>query len=105
MKLLALTINGTPILAPSGVLTGGTLSLNNILQFLSETAFFVAILIGVGMVIWGGIKWVMSEGDKQKIEATKAHLQYAIIGFSIIAFSFLIVNIIGYFFNVKLMGP
>lgn len=109
MKLLALTIesgNGTPIpiLAPGGIPTGGGTSFNMILQDILTLVFAIAILMAFGYLIWGGINWIMSQGDKAKIQAARNRILYAIIGLFVMFLSFAIVNFIGMFFGIKLIG-
>lgn len=104
MKQLVLTIpTYGQLQAPSGVITGGYGSLSSLLQFLVSLAFFAAIIIALFFVVWAGIKWIVSQGDKQKIEQSRNIIFYAVIGIVIIALSFLIVKIIGNFFNVPLV--
>ena len=101
MKLLSLSLNGTPIEVPSGIPTGGTNALGSIIQFVVQTTAVIAILIGLGMIIFAGIKWIMSQGDKQKIESSRDTIVWTIVGLVVIFLSFLIVNLIGFFFGVK----
>ena len=56
------------IQGPSGIPTGGYGSLSNIIQFLVSIAFFGAIILSLFFIVWAGIKWIVSQGDKQKIE-------------------------------------
>ena len=55
------------------------------------------------MVI-GGMQWITSGGDKTKLEAARKRITYAIIGLIVALMSFLIVNILGYLFGVKLLN-
>jgi hypothetical protein len=99
MKLLSLTIklNGQDqkITAPSGVPTGGTDMLPKILQVGINIMFLIAILLSVIYFILGGISWITSQGDKQKIDSAKKKLTYAIIGLVIVFISFAIMHLVG----------
>jgi cytochrome bd-type quinol oxidase subunit 2 len=95
MKLLALVINATPIVAPSGIPTGGTGMLEKIIQVGINVLFLAAIVLSVIFFILGGIDWIRSEGEKQKIESARKKLTYAIIGLVVVFLSFLITRFVG----------
>ena len=106
MKELALSINGTPIPVPSTVPHGGFYStLGSFLPGMGEAAsgqvliqiginllFLLGTILAVVFVILSGIQWMLSGGDKQKIEAARGRLVYSIVGLLVIAFSFVIVR-------------
>lgn len=47
-------------------------------------AFQLAGYAAVGLVIWGGIKYVLSNGDSSKIASAKTTIQNALIGLLIV---------------------
>src|ERR1035437_8110147 len=102
MKLLALTINSTPILAPGGVPTGGAISFNIILQAFITLLFVVGVLMALSYLVWGGMSWTLSGGDKQKVQTARNKIIYSIIGLIVIFLAYLIINSIGKLFGVKL---
>lgn len=104
MKQLALTLigpDGEPIkiLAPSGIPSDGL----NIAQTITGNAvnifFAIGVLLALFYLIYGGIQWTMSTGDKQKVAAARNRIMYAIFGLVIIFFAIFFVNIILYFFG------
>ncbi len=64
----------------------------------------VGVLAALITVVWSGVEWTMSGGDKQKLAAAKARITWGIIGLVIIMFSFFIINLWGYFFGVNLLN-
>lgn len=60
--------------------------------------FVLATIIALAYLIWGGIKWIISQGDKQGVEGARNHIIAAIIGLVIIFLSYLIINIVLAFF-------
>jgi len=56
--------------------------------------FIVAIILALVYLIWGGIKWVLSGGDKAKVDAARAAIVAAIVGLVIVFLAFFIVNIV-----------
>lgn len=102
---LALTIGGTEIPAPNGIPTGGLFTAGqNIIQLLFGLAFFFAAIVALFALVYAGYNWMEAGGDKQKLVVAKETIIYVIIGLIVIFLSFLIINLIGGFFGVKLVG-
>ena len=99
-KLLSLSIGGTSINAPGGIPTGGLDTSYSIGSSILTLAFIIVILLALAYLIWGGIRWVLSGGDKAKVDAARKTIIYAIMGLIFIFLSFLIINVITYIFNV-----
>jgi len=54
----------------------------------------IAIIIAVFFLIYGGIRWITSGGDKQAVESARNHIVAAIIGLIIALLAFFIINIV-----------
>lgn len=63
--------------------------------------FVLAVILSLGYLIYGAIKWITSEGDKGHVETARNQIIAAIIGLVIIALSYLILNLVLSFF----LGP
>jgi hypothetical protein len=74
---------------------GGTTFVTSIVTIL----LILAILLALFFFIWGGIRWITSGGDKQKIDQARATLTASIVGLIIAFISFFIVNFISYLFT------
>ncbi len=104
---LALTIGNDVISLPpsieninkqAGNLGGGIVKLGiNLL-------LFGAVILSLFFIIYGGIKWIMSEGDSKNIEAARGTIFNAVIGLFIAFFAIMIINVLGKFFGVPLLG-
>lgn len=95
MKELALSINGQQIIAPVGVPNGGfDIYGINIIQAALTILFVLAFVAALAFVIFAGIQWVLSGGDKQKIQSARNRLMYSIIGLIVISLSFFIVQVV-----------
>ena len=57
------------------------------------------LFLALIFLIWGGIQWTMSGGDKEGIQKARLKLTYAIIGLVVTTLAFFIVNIISGFFG------
>lgn len=64
--------------------------------------FVVAIVIALGFLIYGGIKWITSGGDKAAVEAARNTIVAAVVGLVIVFLSYFILNIILGLFGLKL---
>lgn len=95
MKQLALSINGTFISPPPGIPSGGFGDKGiNVIQVALTILFVLADIAALAFVIFAGIQWVMSGGDKQKIQSARNRLIYSIIGLIVISISFFIVRVV-----------
>lgn len=104
MDYLALTFPGGGQVKPPSVIKEGGLGYLGILLSNAITIFMVVGLIFVSVyLIWGGIQWITSQGDKQKLTAARGKITWAIIGFIVLLLSVAIVNAIGYIFKVDLL--
>lgn len=78
---------------PPGIPTGGILDTGtNLINLILNLLFLAGIVLAIIFIIFSGIQWVLSSGDKQKLQAARGRLTFAIIGLLIIAASFFIVN-------------
>lgn len=108
MNQLAFSINGTPIPLPGGVsnLTldaQGPFGQNIIVTFIN-LLLVIAVLLSFAFIIFGGLKWITSEGDKQKLSSARSTITFAVIGLVITFVSFLIINLLGQFLHIPLIG-
>lgn len=76
---------GTPtnLIGPDGVFTQ-----------LTNTVLYAVGIISVIMLIYGGLRYVMSGGDSKKVTDAKNTILYAIIGLIISILAFAIVNFV-----------
>lgn len=62
----------------------------------------LAALIALLFLIWGGIKWIMSGGDKGKVEAARNTIVSAVIGLIITFLAFFILSLVLSMFGLNL---
>jgi hypothetical protein len=92
-KLLSLTLPGsTTIAPPPGIPDGG--NLGGILNWVVIALGIVAVLAALFFLLWGGIKWITSGGDKEKVDSARGTITYAIIGLVIVILGYVIVSFI-----------
>jgi len=54
--------------------------------------------------IWGGIEWIGSGGDKNKLEEARGRVVNSIIGLLIVFSLYMILNFLNTIFNIDLLG-
>lgn len=82
----------TPKEAPQGVATLDCIPA--VVQNVIFAAFIFAGIIALILIIYSGIKFILSGGDAKQVEGARKTLTYAIIGFILILLSFAILNLI-----------
>ncbi len=75
--------------------------IQNIVNFLVMFAGAIAIFF----IIFSGYKFVMSEGDAEKIASARKTLIYALVGLLVVALSFLFLNVLSQFTGVERIAP
>lgn len=81
------------------------LNANSIGPFLSNliiAVFVIAALIALFFLIWGGIKWIISGGDKSKVEGARSTIIAALIGLVVTFLSFFILQLLLGLFGISL---
>jgi len=63
----------------------------------------VAGLATFGYLIYGGVQWIMSGGDKGKLEDARNKITNGIIGLAIVASAWAIYLLLDYFFGIGLV--
>lgn len=104
MRLLSLTIGNMTINAPTRLPQPSNAMTEKILGNAITTFLIAGAVVSVLVITWGGIQWITSGGDKQKLAAARAHITWAVIGLIIMLISFFFVNSLSYFFGVSLLN-
>jgi hypothetical protein len=63
--------------------------------------FIVAALIALFFLIWGGIKWILSGGDKAKVESARSTIIAALIGLVITFLAFFLLTFVLGLFGIS----
>ena len=94
------------IVPPEGVPnpSNALLGTQNIIQVAITLILIIASIAALAVIIFGGIRWIVSGGDKEKLQGARNMITYALVGLVVIFLSYFIINTIGDFFGVKLLG-
>ena len=97
------SVNPCPTASQFGSLCN--LSANNIGQVVGAAVEFIlviAVIIALFFLIWGGVRWITSGGDKAKVESARGTIIAAIIGLVIAFLAFFILSLALSFFGLSL---
>ena len=83
-------VNIEPIKTSKGYATNFGTMFSSILN----VVMLIAAILVFAYMIWGGVEWITSGGDKGKAESARNKLTAAIIGLVIIAASYAVVTLV-----------
>ena len=103
MKSLSLSVPGYNIPVPTDIrgISPGSYG-QNLLQVGLNLLFIAAFILALLFLLFGGIQWIISGGDKTKIEKARNTLTYAIVGLILVLLALFIINLIGGLFGTNL---
>ena len=64
-------------------------------------AFILAVIITFVYLVWGGIQWITSGGDKTKYEEARNKITAALVGLALIALAYLILRLAIHFLGFQ----
>jgi|SRR3989339_640458 len=82
----------------------GYTCVGKLVSSLISTAFIVSGIAFFMFLVWGGMDWIMSGGDKGKIELAQKRITNAIVGLAIVATSYAVFKLVIYFFGLDLVA-
>lgn len=98
----AYALINNPTLNPTLQTTAG---LGKYLAIFWRSAYIISGVILLMYLIYGGITWLTSAGDKEAVEKSKKVLTNAVIGITILAISFPIIVIVETVLGVDILAP
>lgn len=87
-----------------GMPDSGFTDLERMLKWGTTALLVGAALLALLFLIWGGIEWITSAGNKEKLQAAQKKIIYASIGLVISLSAFFIINVVGDLFGVNFFG-
>lgn len=79
---------------------GGVKDFGDLLSAGIQIALIIAAILTFAFLIYGGIEWIASGGDKAKYESARGRITAALVGLAIVAAAWALMKLIGYFFGV-----
>jgi hypothetical protein len=93
------------VFAQTNDLTGNLVRYHNLADFIRafiRVAFMVGGITTLFVIMWGGLKFITSGGDEEKMAAAKRTIISGLIGLAIIALAPMIINLLTAFFGIPL---
>jgi len=85
---------------------------NNVI--ITDLGLFISRIMGLALVIaailvfvylvWGGLQWITSGGDKGKTEEARNRITAALVGLAIVAAAWAVIQLVSYFFGIDVFG-
>lgn len=79
----------------------GTSAISAFLSNLIALIYAIAAVVLVFMLVWGAFDWLISEGNKEKVQAAQQKIMNAVIGIILFAVAFAVITVIGQFTGFK----
>jgi hypothetical protein len=92
-----LLIPGVSLAAVEGSITpidGGVWTVAAILERVTNWVLGFTGLVAIMFLVYGGLQYIISAGNKDKAEAAKKTILYAVIGLVVVALSYVIVSFV-----------
>lgn len=67
-------------------------------------ALLIAVMLVFVYLVWGGISWITSGGDKGKTEEARNRITSAIVGLAIVAAAWAVIKLVEFFFGITIFG-
>jgi len=100
--------SGQIMVRPQGNATGlqglATITFPNLLSSAISVTLILAALIAFFFLVFGGIKWITSGGDKDATAKAQGTITAALIGLAIVFSAWAILKIIEAVFGVQILG-
>jgi Zn-dependent protease len=93
-----------PAVGNLGKSEGATSFIQKAIPAAISLAFLIGAIVFFFMLLMGGISWISSGGDKQKLEEARGRVSNAIIGLVILFATFAVIKIIGAFFHIDILN-
>lgn len=107
-------INFLPAIAvyaqePINVSPGGqfgdlaNLTISGVVSGLIRLVLVIVALVFFAMLIWGGVRWITSKGDKGEVENARNQITHALIGLAIVFVAWAIIKLIETLFGISIL--
>lgn len=105
-KLLALEVPGGQYnFEPIAGMPEGPRDIPNLITFGITSLFIIATLLCLFVLIWAGIQWITSGGDKAGIDKARKRITFAIVGLVVTFSAYLILSVVGNIVGVNPLDP
>ncbi len=79
------------IAAPNSI-GGVNTDINSLIAFIINAIIVVGIVLSLIFLLYGGVRWILSGGDKGKVDSARSTIVAAIVGLIIVILAYIIIN-------------
>ena len=101
-QAFAVPVNACPKFGGSSLCTLKANNFGAVISNVITTLVVIAIIIAVIFLVWGGIKWIMSGGDKAKVESARNTIIGGIVGLILVFLAYFIITLVAGLFGVNM---
>ncbi len=80
--------------------SAGVKDIGKLLSAAIQVAMIIAAILTFAFLVWGGIQWILSGGDKTQTQAARDRITMALVGLGIVAAAWALMKVIGFFFGI-----
>jgi uncharacterized protein YacL len=73
-----------------------------VISAIIQILFIIAVIVALFFLVWGGIKWIMSSGDKGKVESARNTIIGGIIGLIFVFLAYFILQLVAGLFGIDI---
>lgn len=107
-SLVTLALSATPAFAQNlGIPKPPGFQIEDLGLFVSKlvgAALIISAILVFVYLVWGGIQWITSGGDKGKTEEARNRITAALVGLAIVAAAWAVIQLVTYFFGIDVFG-
>lgn len=93
-----------PLEPPAGWERLGEITLPNIISAFIKLVLVVAALVAFAFLVFGGIKWIVSGGDKEQTAKAQGTITAALVGLVIVFAAWAIIKLLETFFGIQILS-
>jgi len=83
---------------------GGFSDIGSLISNLLTVAMVLSGLIVFAFLVWGGVQWITSGGDKAGVEAARNRITAALIGLVIVGAAYAVMRLLEAFFGICIVS-
>ncbi|MFA6184542.1 MAG: hypothetical protein WCT51_02620 [Candidatus Shapirobacteria bacterium] len=106
-SVLAFNLSDIQLGQTSNTLGGSYSTTSSLISIILKTSITIASIIFLGLLIFGGITFIMNagSGDSKKADQGKTAITNAVIGFAIVLLAYTIIQIIEVITGLNILNP
>lgn len=79
-------------------------SFGSIVSVVITTLLIIAVIVALVFLVWGGVKWITSNGDKARVESARSTIISALVGLIIAFLAYFLLSVVASFFGINVFA-